>query len=238
MAAEKTQRDTVVMYRVQIEALLDCSSLKDVKSILAMILEYGMNGEDVECPEHLRMIWRVFKSMIDGNNAKWDAAREKYINAGKASAEKRKQSNDVQRCSTMFNDVERCSTNNVNVNVCNTPINGSVLHNRAHAQEHEHLKLTDYPKTAEDVLAICKAINSPMTESQAQAYIDQRTVADWHQGLGGSGRKISVNAIPADIRRWIDRDKAEVSRSTAATAEKEAKRNATAGSYGRYVPKH
>lgn len=102
----------------------------------------------------------------------------------------------------------------------------------------EAFVLTDYPETAEDVLAICNAINSMMTAEQAQAYIDQRTVADWHQGLGGSGRKISVNAIPADIRRWIDRDKAEVSRSNAAFSEKEAKRNATAGSYGRYVPKN
>ena len=115
--------------------------------------------------------------------------------------------------------------------------NGSESNARTRMKS-EAFKLTDYPETAEDVLAICKAINSPMSEKQAQAYIDQRTVADWHQGLGGSGRKISVNAIPADIRRWIDRDKAEVSRSTAATAEKEAKRNATAGSFGRYVPKH
>lgn len=100
------------------------------------------------------------------------------------------------------------------------------------------LRLTDYPETVADVLAICNAIKSPMSEKQAQAYLDQRTVADWHQGLGGSGRKISVNAIPADIRRWIDRDKAEVSRSNAMTTEREAKRNATAGSYGRYVPKN
>jgi hypothetical protein len=77
-----------------------------------------------------------------------------------------------------------------------------------------------------------------MTEQQAQAYIDQRTVADWHQGLGGSGRKISISAIPADIRRWIDRDKAEVLRSTQTETEKERKRNATAGSFGRYVPKN
>ena len=102
----------------------------------------------------------------------------------------------------------------------------------------EAFKLDRYPETAEDVLAICQAINSPMSEQQAQAYIDQRTVADWHQGLGGSGRKISINAIPADIRRWIDRDKAEVERNSSAISEKEAKRNATAGSYGRYKPKN
>lgn len=102
----------------------------------------------------------------------------------------------------------------------------------------EAFKLTDYPETVGDVLAICNAINSPMTEQQAQAYIDQRTVADWHQGLGGTGRKILLTAIPADIRRWIDRDKAEKDRNNSTISEQEAKRNATAGSFGRYVPKN
>lgn len=97
--------------------------------------------------------------------------------------------------------------------------------------------LNDYPKTIEDVIAICKFINSPMTKQQAQAYLDQRTVADWHQGVGGSGRKIAITAIPADIRRWIDRDKAEAERSKTTVSEREMKRNATAGSFGRYVPK-
>ena len=114
--------------------------------------------------------------------------------------------------------------------------NGSESNARARTKG-DAFKLTDYPETAADVLAICKAINSPMTEQQAQAYIDQRTVADWHQGLGGSGRKILLTAIPADIRRWIDRDKAEKDRNNS-TTEREAKRNATAGSYGRYKPKN
>lgn len=97
--------------------------------------------------------------------------------------------------------------------------------------------LNDYPNTVEDVIAIGKAINSPMTTAQAQAYLDQRTVADWHQGLGGNGRKIKIEAIPADIRRWIDRDKAEAERSKTTVSEREERRNATAGSFGRYVPK-
>lgn len=115
--------------------------------------------------------------------------------------------------------------------------NGSESNARARTKG-EAFKLDRYPETAEDVLAICQAINSPMTKQQAQAYIDQRTVADWHQGLGGSGRKISISAIPADIRRWIDRDKAENERNNSTISEREAKRNATAGSFGRYVPKN
>jgi hypothetical protein len=233
MAAEKTQRDTVVMYRVQIEALLDCSSLKDVKSILAMILEYGMNGEDVECPEHLRMIWRVFKSMIDGNNAKWDAAREKYINAGKASAEKRKQSNDVQRCSTMFNDVERCSTNNVNVNVCNTPINGSVLHKRAsRVNTAEFLgetvgkRFDAWLETWQDIHGDGKKMPRHTQESQIQALLHLP-------------EEIRLEAVEAAIKGcWKNIRDIRHDLNNSTISEREQKRNATAGSFGRYVPKN
>lgn len=102
----------------------------------------------------------------------------------------------------------------------------------------EAFKLTEYPETAADVLAISQAINTPMSQAQAQAYIDNRIRADWHQGIGGTGRKIKMEAIPADIRLWVDRDKAEQNRNRATTTEREAKRNATAGSFGRYVPKN
>jgi hypothetical protein len=244
MMTEDTQRDSVVMYRNQIEALLACSP-RDVKLILAMMRDYGMNGSEVDVPEHLVPLWIMFKFSIDETNRKYAEMCEKRRKAAvmgnqqmRANASKRHQtppnaSNSEQTPpNAAYNDNENDNENDI------SPSNEGDIKNARAQAESTAFKLTDYPKTAEDVLAICKAINSPMTESQAQAYIDQRTVADWHQGLGGSGRKISVNAIPADIRRWVDRDKAEVSRSTAATAEKEAKRNATAGSYGRYVPKH
>ena len=116
--------------------------------------------------------------------------------------------------------------------------NGSESSARTRTEGTSAFKLTVYPETAEDVLAICNAINTPMTQEQAQAYIDQRTVADWHQGLGGTGRKISLLAIPADIRRWVDRDKADNDRKKATTTDREERRNATAGSFGRYVPKN
>ena len=130
--------------------------------------------------------------------------------------------NNAKHCKTMFslND-----NDNDNGNDKLSLPNGSESNARTRTNG-EAFKLTNYPETAEDVLAICQAINSPMTEQQAQAYIDQRTVADWHQGLGGSGRKISINAIPADIRRWIDRDKADDARSK--------KQDETDGSYGDY----
>lgn len=140
--------------------------------------------------------------------------------------------NNDKHCKTMFS-----LNDNDNDNDKLSLPNGSESNARARTRS-ESFKLTEYPETAADVLAICEAINAPMSQEQAQAYIDQRTVADWHQGLGGTGRKISLTAIPADIRRWVDRDKADISRSKSAETEREAKRNATAGSFGRYVPKN
>lgn len=140
--------------------------------------------------------------------------------------------NNDKHCKTMFS-----LNDNDNDNDKLSLPNGSESNARARTKG-EAFKLDRYPETASEIIRICNAINSPMTEAQAQAYLDQRTVADWHQGIGGTGRKIALTAIPADIRRWIDRDKADDVRNNSVISEKEARRNATAGSYGRYVPKH
>lgn len=142
--------------------------------------------------------------------------------------------NNAKHCKTMFslND-----NDNDNGNDKLSLPNGSESNARARTRS-ESFKLTEYPETAADVLAISQAINTPMSQEQAQAYIDNRIRADWHQGIGGTGRKIKMEAIPADIRLWVDRDKAEQNRNIATTTEREAKRNATAGSFGRYVPKN
>lgn len=243
MTEDAQQRASVVMYRNQIEALLACSP-RDVKLILAMMRDYGMNGSEVDVPEHLQPLWIMFKFSIDENNRKFAETSEKRRQAAiignkqmRANASKRQQtqvnaSNSEQmQANVALNENE--NENDINISLPN----GSESNARARTRS-ESFKLTEYPETAADVLAICEAINAPMSQEQAQAYIDQRTVADWHQGLGGTGRKISLTAIPADIRRWVDRDKADISRSKSAETEREAKRNATAGSFGRYVPKN
>ena len=151
---------------------------------------------------------------------------------------------DETQCKTLQNNVKQCKTmfylndndnDNDNDNELSLP-NGSESNAHARAKCEGVFRLTDYPETVADVLAICQAINSPMSESQARAYIDQRTVADWHQGAGGTGRKISITAIPADIRRWIDREKADVSRSKTAETERADKYDGIIG--GKYIPRN
>ena len=228
---EDTQRDSVVMYRNQVEALLACSS-RDVKLILAMMRDYGMNGSEVDVPEHLAPLWIMFKFSIDETNRRYAEVSEKRRRAAiignqqmRANASKREQT----QANAAYNENDNENDNDISLSN-----ESDIKKTRA---DNESFKLTNYPETAEDVLAICNAINSQMTKQQAQAYIDNRIRADWHQGIGGTGRKIKLEAIPADIRLWIDRDKNEKDRNNSTISAREERRNATAGSFGRYVPK-
>lgn len=244
MAAPFQQnKESVLIYSDQIASLLELDSMKDLKAILEMIRLYGINGEEVECPKHLRPIWVLFKGSIDRNAQAYNDYIDSKKSAGKSGYAKM-MANKAQQCPAVPSSAEQspavpslcdcvCECDN---NILSLP-NGSESNARAHAKS-ESFKLTEYPETAEDVLAISQAINTPMSQEQAQAYIDNRIRADWHQGIGGTGRKIKMEAIPADIRLWVDRDKAEQNRNRATTTEREAKRNATAGSFGRYVPKN
>lgn len=199
--------------------------MRDLKTILEMIRLYGINGEEVDCPKHLRPIWILFKGTIDRNAqayADYIESRKKAGQMGYAKMMKNKtevstpQHNPAEAGRSEQSPAQpgiplcvRDSVRDINISLPN----GS--ESNAHAREDckSGFKLTEYPETAEDVLAIAQAINTPMSQEQAQAYVDNRIRADWHQGIGGTGRKIKLEGIPADIRLWVDRDKAEMNRN-------------------------
>lgn len=80
----------------------------------------------------------------------------------------------------------------------------------------------DYPKSVADVLAIARKLDCPMTEAQASAYYNDRTVKDWHMGAGGEGRLIRPENVPADIRRWVERDRTDALRRQSPSGRIEA----------------
>lgn len=67
------RKETVILFRGQIESLLSLSSLKDVKTILRAIVLYGMDNETPEIPEHLTFGWLWFKNTIDSNREQYEA---------------------------------------------------------------------------------------------------------------------------------------------------------------------
>ena len=217
-----SEKDSVIIYRVQIEALLACSSLKDVKAILAMILERGINGNEVDCPEHLRMTWVMFQQMLDINNAKWQEKRRQSSAAGKASAAKRQHPstdvNESQRPSTDVNESQRPPTVYVNDNI-HPPSNEGVCNN-AHAREKQPKKV-GYPKSPEDVLALAKAINLDMSPEQAEKYYLYRTQRQWRIGTGSGEFQLRPENVPENMRLWVNGDKAEAARGKAAKENEE-----------------
>lgn len=241
------EKDSVIIYRVQIEALLACSSLKDVKTILAMIVERGINGNEVDCPEHLRMTWVMFQQMLDINNAKWQEKRRQSSAAGKASAAKRQQTltdvNESQQTLTDVNESQRPSTVYVNVNDNIHPLsnesvcNSAGAHTRTHARNSGKVKKIGYPNSPEDVLALAKAINLDMSPEQAEKYFLYRSQRDWEVGTGPGAFKLKAENIPQNMRLWVNGDQAAAAREEA-TNKKEEEEEYAGIIGGKYVPRH
>lgn len=84
------KKETVILYRGQVESLLSLSSARDIKTILRAIVSYSMDGVEPEIPEHLQFGWLWFKHTIEQHNDQYRAVVEARSAAGKASAEKRK----------------------------------------------------------------------------------------------------------------------------------------------------
>ena len=238
------EKDSVIIYRVQIEALLACSSLKDVKSILAMILERGVNGNEVDCPEHLRMVWTMFQRMLDENNSKWQERCEANRRAGKASAAKRQQPSTTvdkrQQPSTTVDKCQQPSTDNDNDNDIHPLSNESVCNSgraRTHARSSGEVKKIDYPKSPEDVLALAKAINLDMSPEQAEKYYLYRAQRNWEVGSGSGAFQLNPENVPENMRLWVNGDKAEAARGKAAEINNEGDEYyGVIG--GKYIPRH
>jgi hypothetical protein len=75
------RKETVILFRGQIESLLCLSSLKDVKTILRAIVLYGMDNETPEIPEHLTFGWLWFKNTIDSHREQYAAKCDRNRNS-------------------------------------------------------------------------------------------------------------------------------------------------------------
>lgn len=103
------RKETVILFRGQIESLLSLSSLKDVKTILRAIVLYGMDNETPEIPEHLTFGWLWFKNTIDSHREQYAAKCGRNRN----SANKRWGNGDdipmdADECERMRTDANAC----------------------------------------------------------------------------------------------------------------------------------
>jgi hypothetical protein len=108
---------------------------------------------------------------------------------------------------------------------------------RTHARNSGKVKKIDYPKSAEDVLALAKAINLDMSPKQAEKYFLYRSQRDWEVGTGAGSFKLKAENIPQNMRLWVNGDQAAAAREDA-TNKKEDEEEYAGIIGGKYIPRH
>lgn len=180
------KKETVILRRGQVEALLSLTSLKDVKTILSAIKSYGMDGVEPEIPEHLMFGWVGIKYSIDYDNDQYRTMVEARSAAGKASAEKRKN----QQVSTKATSVEfveqnqQVSTKATLIHIDNDIIESEYI--RACASDAERIaslypkaKVGNFRQLVEAIInAISRELDHPgITPEQAVGKVESGTIA-------------------------------------------------------------
>lgn len=184
-------RESIVIFRGQLEAIMELTSLKDVKSVVTAIIEYGMNGNSVDIPEHLRFGWRCIQYQIDQVNSHYEEVREK-----RSAAAKKSHANAANACKSMqmqqmhANAANACNNKNKNENDNVSP-DGDVIITRT----------LSYPSTVDEVLQIASLpqCGARISREDAERYFVTRMSTDW---VDAAGRKIAPEGIIWDLKKW------------------------------------
>ena len=219
------KKDTVVMYRSAMEAILSLTSMKDVKTILSAVVDFGMNGnEDPEIPEHLLFGWLQIKAQISAMNDRFAEISAKRSEAGrlgyasKCKQMQAKQANAVfaeqtqanaSKCKQMqakqanavFAEQTQANASYMEMemenDINNIPV-GDIKNTRTRTRG-------KYPESVQEILDIAEqpTCGVKITEKQARVYLLNRTSVDW---VDAAGRTIKPERVSADLQKWMLRE--------------------------------
>ncbi len=180
------KKETVILYRGQIESLLSLSSLRDVKTILRAIVSYSMDGVEPEIPEHLAFGWQWFKHTIDAHWEQYSAKVEARRQAGIASAEKRGKCQQVSTNATNVDFVEQIQQVSTNATDKDKDLNREcVIRAHAYASDAERIagiypkaKVGNFRKVVKAIInAIARELDHPgITPEQAVGKVEAGTI--------------------------------------------------------------
>ena len=181
-------RESIVIFRGQLEAIMELTSLKDVKSVVTAIIEYGMNGNSVDIPEHLRFGWRCIQYQIDQVNSHYEEVREKRSAAAKKSHANACKSMQMQQMHA--NAANACNNKNKNENDNVSPDGDDIIP-----------RTPGYPASVEEVLEIASQPQcaARISRDEAERYFVTRMSTDW---VDAAGRKILPEGIIWDLKKW------------------------------------
>lgn len=233
------KKETVILFRGQIESLLSLSSLKDVKTILRAIQQYGMDNENPEIPEHLAFGWQWFKSSIDAHREQYEAKCDK----NRSSAQKRwnkSMQTDANGCECMqmdANDADKDNDNDNNKSVC--------LNTRAQCAD-DAVKIANlYPKAKignwkQVVMAVSDAIQREFdrgnSANDASALVELGTRAYAKAVNAGRIQKRYIHQAVKFFEDGIYNNDPETWEFPEKNNNGKGMKNE--GSYGRYIPQN
>lgn len=169
------ERDSMVFYRSFYEAI---ASLPDVELAHAFraIVEYGLNGVEIECAGSAMVALKMAKPQIDKNNLR-------YENGKKGGRPVGSKPNDNQSI-TIFNQTITKPEPNVNVNVNDIKKKDTKV-----SKEKAHF----VPPTLENVIGYCQ---------EKGLILDAQRFIDFYESKGWMIGKNKMKDWKAAVRNW------------------------------------
>lgn len=168
-------RKSFVLYSEVYETIRHLSDL-ELGRLTRIIFEYVMSGKEVEPSEPLFFVFNPIKLQLDRDYANYENVREKRSVAGKLSAIKREQ---IQQVSTSVGSEQQSSTSatdNVNVNV-NDNVNDKIKAKRVSPfvdfEGKQYFKSPELNSLFIDFLRQRKANKHPVTERALTMLVDR-----------------------------------------------------------------
>ena len=196
------KKDTVVMYRSAMEAILSLTSMKDVKTILSAVVDFGMNGnEDPEIPEHLLFGWLQIKAQISAMNDRFAEISAKRSEAGRLGYASKCKQMQAKQANAVFAEQTQANASYMEMemenDINNIPV-GDIKNTRTRTRG-------KYPESVQEILDIAEqpTCGVKITEKQARVYLLNRTSVDW---VDAAGRTIKPERVSADLQKWMLRE--------------------------------
>lgn len=177
------------MFREQLEALGALGSLKDLRTVVGAIIEYGMNGnEDVEIPEHLQFGWAMMKSKIDAVLSHNEEIENKRKDA--ATSRWHKDTNNTTGCKSMQTDAKACKS-------MQTDAKGSIPYPYPYPYPQDGT--LNKPQSASEVVEQAAKMGCSITEEQSRDFIG------YYESTADSGLWKVRGEMVRDWRKLLNR---------------------------------
>ena len=208
------KKDGIVFYRAMIEALI-CTlpdDADDARTLLEAIVAFGLDGEDEpEMPRHLRAVWAMFKDKLAHDDEKYERIVERNRRNGGRGGRPRK-SPETEKPNGFYGNPENPlgffenpeNPKKPTTTTTTTTNEISLTRDNARAPACDNAPsclAVPYPTKPSEVVDVATSQGRPMTEKQAQEFIDYYSATGWMM------RGTRITDWRHKVGNWCDRQR-------------------------------